>query len=108
MQNSDNTQSARTVEIVDANHVETLHRPGPKARDRTREQRSDARMRFKLAYALDHRFAETHCYQRRVLVHKVVAELANDVGIGTRKKLNLHGRGFRALCSTTIWSVSAL
>jgi len=42
------------------------------------------------------RFGETHRHQRRVLVHKVVAELANDVGLRARRKFNRHGRGFRA------------
>jgi hypothetical protein len=53
-------------------------------------------MLLKLFYALDHSFAEAHRNRRRILIDKVIAELANDVGFGTRKKFNFHRRRFRA------------
>jgi hypothetical protein len=95
VQNSNHAQPARIVEVVDPNHVESSHWPGPKARDRTSKHGSDVWMLLKLFYALDHSFAEAHRNRRRILIDKILAELANDVGFGTRKKFNFHRRRFR-------------
>jgi hypothetical protein len=56
------------------------------------------RGRLELIQSLLHRIAKTERRRGRVLVHKVISELPDEVSFGARKKLNLHEPDFRAWC----------
>lgn len=82
--------------VVDADRLEALHRPRANTRHSTPKQRTNARMPIKLLQTLYHGLAETERRQGCILVHKVVPELPDNVGLGAREDLNFQGRSFRA------------
>ena len=86
MQNSHYLQLPWTLNVVDADDLEPVHRPGPLSMNRAATQRPDARMLFDPIQTLPHGFAKAERCRRIVHVYQVVSELPDNVALGTPKE----------------------